>query len=354
MKIAITADVHLTNREKHPERFHALENILDQLVEQNINLLVIAGDLFDATCTTPGDFEQIVKKEKYSKIDHYIIPGNHDPALSEGTFSLKNIHYISKPQSIEFAGSIPFVFIPYMHGSSVGEVLAEEQFPVGPGSWVMVGHGDWLTGTVQKNQYEVGTYMPLSGRDLLLYKPKKVFLGHTHVPSDFAIVHYPGSPCGMDPTEIGIRSFLVFDANTCKFSRNIVETDFIYFNEQITVLPLEDEEGYIKNLLESRIKAWNITADIRSKVRLRVRVRGYSRDRSLLVQVIRDQLKDFQFTDSDQPDISGVKLSADLTQGNIAVLVKQRIDEMELYPKTDEPDKDEILLAALNTIYGGK
>lgn len=63
MKIAITADIHLTNRERHPERFHALENILDQLVDQEVNTLIIAGDLFDASCTTPGLFEDVVKKK---------------------------------------------------------------------------------------------------------------------------------------------------------------------------------------------------------------------------------------------------------------------------------------------------
>lgn len=354
MKIAITADLHLTNHENHLERFHALENILDQLLEQQINTLIIAGDLFDITCTTPGDFEEVVKKKKYSKIDIYIIPGNHDPVLAEGTFSLPNIKYIIKPQLIRFADSIPFVFIPYSIGTSIGEILVEGLFSVEPNSWVLVGHGDWLSGTVQKNQYENGTYMPLSGRDLLLYKPKKVFLGHIHAQTDSTVVHYTGSPCAIDPTENGYRSFIVFDSNTWLITRKVVDTDYLFFNEQITVLPLEEEESYVQTLLRSRLKSWNLSPDHHLKVRVRVKARGFSKDRLRLAQVIREQFKDYQFADSDQPDISQVKISNDLTQGKIAELVKQKIDAIDLNPKPEEPNQDDILLAAMNTIYGGK
>tara|TARA_Y100000310_G_C20324759_1_gene642424 strand:+ start:549 stop:722 length:174 start_codon:yes stop_codon:yes gene_type:complete len=48
MKIAITGDVHLTRKSEHPERYNAIENIMDQLIANNIDNLIIAGDLFDA------------------------------------------------------------------------------------------------------------------------------------------------------------------------------------------------------------------------------------------------------------------------------------------------------------------
>lgn len=354
MKIAVTADLHLTTRKKHPERFHALENILDQLVEQDVNTLIIAGDLFDASCKTPGEFENIIKKKKYSKIELYIIPGNHDPVLAEGTFSLQNIKYFTKPQLIQFSDTIPFIFIPYMPGSSVGEILAENHFPVEPGEWVLVSHGDWLSGTAQKNQYEKGTYMPLTGRDVLLYQPMKAFMGHIHARLDSPIVHYPGSPCGIDPTETGYRSFLVIDTHSWQTTRCPVDTEYLFFNEQITVLPLEDETSYIQALLSNRIKAWNVAPNHQSKVRIRVKARGYSTDRHGVAEVIRDTLKDFQFVDSDQPDVSEVKVSNDLMQGKIAENVKKKIDALEINPKPCEPDRDDILLAALNTIYGEK
>jgi exonuclease SbcD len=184
MKIAITADVHLTSRDQHPERFHALENVLSQLVEQNIDILIIAGDLFDVTCTTPGEFEEIIKRKKYSKINLYIIPGNHDPFLTEGTFSLPNIKYIIRPELFKLTETVPFVFIPYIKSSSIGEVLAASKFSIERGSWVLVSHGDWLRGTLPTNECESNSYMPLSSRDLFIDKPKKVFLGHIHARLD--------------------------------------------------------------------------------------------------------------------------------------------------------------------------
>ena len=47
MKIAVTADVHLTTREDNPERFNALEDILGSLEGLGIEHLIIAGDLFN-------------------------------------------------------------------------------------------------------------------------------------------------------------------------------------------------------------------------------------------------------------------------------------------------------------------
>lgn len=326
MKIAITADLHLTDRVKHPERFHAFENILEQLVKQGIHTLIIAGDLFDTSCTTPGVFEEMVINQRYSSISIYILPGNHDLVVSEGTFALPNIHYITKPQLITFDEVIQFVLIPYINGSSVGEAMALSQFPILPGTWVLVSHGDWIAGGGQRDQYETGTYMPLTGRDLMLYQPKKVFLGHIHAHLDSSTVHYPGSPCPLDPTETGYRSFLIFDTKTWQVTRNTIETDYIFFSEHITVLPLEDEDLYVRNMLAERIKIWNVAqADI-PKVRVRVNARGFSRDRMELANTIRSQLLDYQFADTDQPNLAQVKTTTDVMRGKIAELVKQKID----------------------------
>ena len=235
MKIAITADVHLTSHEKNPERYHALENILDQLVALNIETLIIAGDLFDASCKDPGELERLLKNTRYDSITVYIIPGNHDPVLSQGTFTLQNIKYLTEPQLVDFFSDSSFLFLPYQNKSSIGEVLAAFPQTLAVNAWVLVAHGDNLASTSIKNNYENGLYMPLSRKDLQLYSPKKVFLGHIHAKSDTGIVHYPGSPCGLDPTETGIRSFLIYDTSVGKVERIPVETDVIYLQETLTI-----------------------------------------------------------------------------------------------------------------------
>ena len=97
MKIAITADCHLTTIEDHPERYQAFENILDQLVKRNIEVLIVAGDLFDKGMTNYADFEGICRKKKYQTIQIRVLPGNHDPNLKEGNFTAPNINVISEP-----------------------------------------------------------------------------------------------------------------------------------------------------------------------------------------------------------------------------------------------------------------
>ena len=47
MKIAVTADLHLKSREECPERWNALENIINQMLAEDIKILIIAGDLFN-------------------------------------------------------------------------------------------------------------------------------------------------------------------------------------------------------------------------------------------------------------------------------------------------------------------
>ena len=99
MKIAITADLHLRNRENHPERYNALENILEQIEAENIKTLIIAGDLFDKDSRNYSDFEKICKK--HGKVQLLIIPGNHDPDISGKKIVGDNIHIYSSPSIIK-------------------------------------------------------------------------------------------------------------------------------------------------------------------------------------------------------------------------------------------------------------
>ena len=56
VKIAITADNHLTTKTKNPERFKTLEYILKRCSELKVKLLIIAGDLFDQNIPYPREF----------------------------------------------------------------------------------------------------------------------------------------------------------------------------------------------------------------------------------------------------------------------------------------------------------
>ncbi|MBN2586205.1 MAG: metallophosphoesterase, partial [Candidatus Fermentibacteraceae bacterium] len=81
MKLAVTADVHLCRDGAHPERLEALQSILGTIESKAVDTLVVAGDLFDESCSSYSGFEQACRQ--HPGISVHVIPGNHDPDISD-------------------------------------------------------------------------------------------------------------------------------------------------------------------------------------------------------------------------------------------------------------------------------
>jgi DNA repair exonuclease SbcCD nuclease subunit len=355
MKIAFTADCHLTKSEDHPERYQAFENILDQMIERGIEILVIAGDLFDKGMTNYADFDKICRKKKYQTIQIHILPGNHDPGLKAGNFAAPNVHVISEPKFLDFVlEEIPILAIPYRADMTMGERIEPFREHLQARRWILVGHGDYTSGLRIKNPYEQGVYMPLTGQDVERYQPLRCFLGHIHIPAGFDRVRYPGSPCGMDINEIGLRYFLVYDSELDEIEPAMVDTPVVYFNERLLMLPVEDEKTYIDEQIKSRIEAWDLPRGWDDRVRVRVRVAGYCQDIRLLEENIRQAFSAYSFYSGEDPDVSAVHLSDDLERQHIAQQVRDRLADLDWPEGEDQPDRDQIMLAALQAIYGGE
>ncbi len=355
MKIAITADCHLTKIEDHPERYQAFENILDQLVERQIEILIVAGDLFDKGMTNYADFDKIFRKKKYETIQIYVLPGNHDPGLEDGNFTSKNVHVSSEPKFLEIIkDEITILAIPYSADKTMGECIESFREQLQARRWILVGHGDYTSGLRIKNPYEQGVYMPLTSQDVDRYQPQYCFLGHIHILSDLDRVRYPGSPCGMNINETGLRYFLVYDRNLDEIEPVMVDTQVVYFNERLLMLPVEDEKTYIEDQIKLRVESWGLPAGWDDKVRVRVRVAGYCQDIRALEGNIRQGFSEYTFYSDEDPNVSEVHLSEDLERQHIAQQVRYRLADLDWPSEEDEPDHDQIMLAALHTIYGGE
>ena len=346
MNVAITADVHLSADDTHPERYNALVDIFDNLVHQNIKTLIIAGDLFDKDCSNYSRFEEICRQ--YPQIDIHIIPGNHDPDVSSRVIVGDNINIYSSDTMVEL-DTVSFVFIPYRRNSGIGEHLAEIDVK---DHWVLIGHGDYFDGSKVRNPYEVGTYMPLYRNDLDRFNPWKVFLGHIHKPMNKKNMYYPGSPCGLDINETGKREYLTFDTSSGSVSRHTIKTDVIYLQEKFLIIPDENEVERLQKDADGRIAAWDLDEDDRRRAMIRIKATGYTSDREAIMGCLKGVFEEFNFVKDEDPDISSLCFTKDHRRNAIALRVLELIEGIDWDFGGNEPEKDKITETALSVIYG--
>lgn len=350
MKIAITADVHLKTESESPERYNAFIDILNQCCELGISDLVIAGDLFEQTMQTYSDFEAICQKTSYSDINYHIIPGNHDLNIHPKHFAARNIKIYANPTWVVFDAGWSFLFMPYMMDKSMGEVIQENISNKTTDKWCLLGHGDWSAGLKSPNPYEPGIFMPITNKDIAIYKPDYVFLGHLHTPIDTRCLYYPGSPCGLDITETGFRRFLVFDFETNSLESHKIHTEVIYFIDDLVVLPTEDESQILNFTIQRSIKSWGLDDMDHEHVRVRVSCRGYSVNKAQLLETIMDSYKSFKF--ESEPDISEVFIANDPERNYLMEKVREQLEALDWDEGSSKPSKNEILLNALHLVYG--
>jgi DNA repair exonuclease SbcCD nuclease subunit len=351
MKLAITADLHLTTRFQNPERLKTLENLIVDMNTRGIETLVIAGDLFDASRQNYAEFEQVCRDAENQAVSIAVIPGNHDPAIDNQKVVANNLRIFSKPRIHRLDGRT-FLFLPYRAGKTMGEEIEplRDQLPVG--EWVLVAHGDWAGGLRTPNPAEPGVYMPLTRRDIEVYQPARVFLGHIHIPMDAPPVHYVGSPCGLDITETGRRRCLLYDTETNQVETLPLTTPVLYFNEAFVVVPVADEAKYLREQIGSRRESWDLRPEEEEKTVVRVKVAGYSADKAALKSVLQEAFEGLRFYKSEGPNIDQVSLSDDLERHHIAKQVQANLETLDWSEGADEPSADEILLEALHIIYG--
>lgn len=353
MKLAVTADIHLTSRNAHPERYHALENILHQMLADGVNTLIIAGDLFDESSRNYAEFDEFCKTAKHREARFIIVPGNHDAHLTKEFITAENVEICFEPTIRRFGShGLTFLFLPYRLDKTMGEFIAAKADDLPENDWVLVGHGDWSEGMREPNPSEPGVYMPLTRTDIETYRPAKVILGHIHKPLDKDKVHYVGSPCGLDVTETGRRRFIVLDSETGSLKAAVVEADFIYFNESFVILPLRDESAFMKGQIAARIKQWDLKSHEKPKVRISVRCRGYTSDKTALLNTITEAFQGYRFYKEWEPDLSNVAVSDDLNLAEVANQVRDWIQQLDWQPGPEDPTKEGILLEALHVIYG--
>lgn len=350
MKIGITADAHLTTRNEFPERFNAFSNILEQCNEVGIKNLIVAGDLFNQHSKNYNEFEILCNKPEFREIILHLIPGNHDVDIRQENFGYLNIIVYSEPTWLDFGKGWDFLFIPYVKNKSMGEIIERSIEHRNLKQWSLIGHGDWFAGLTTPNPYEPGVYMPITSRDISIYKPSQIFLGHIHKPSNFGNLHYPGSTCPLDVTETGYRRFLVFNLESNIIDSFRIQTDIIYFTKELIILPSENEPSFIQENIVRAIQGWGLEEKDEEKVHLRLICRGYSSNKAQLPKIFKEVCQPYQF--KFELDISNVSNANDPKRDYLLENVKTLIASFEWAEQENEPGQEEILLEAMHLIYG--
>ncbi|MCL5069513.1 MAG: hypothetical protein M1308_01225, partial [Actinobacteria bacterium] len=267
-------------------------------------------------------------------------------------FTSDNIKVFNKPEIMTFGDTgVEFFFIPYLPGKSMGEVIADYKASHKDAFskiWVLIGHGDYLSGMRELNTYESGIYMPLSRSDIEFYEPAKVVLGHIHKKMDLGKVHYTGSPCGMDINETGKKSFLILDSNNLDITSKTIDTDYIFFNETLIAFPTSNEFEDLKDKVSDLTRSWRLSKNEIPKARIRLKIKGYTSDKKNLDSVLKETLSMFTFYNNEEPDTTEVLLFNDPERIGIVERVKERINKMDENSGYSLAKKDNILEQALN------
>jgi len=350
LRIAITADLHLTTQQDHPERFAALQDILRQCGGLGVDRLIIAGDLFDRSQQNYAEFEQAYLEARPEELPVTVIPGSHDPDLTHGALAVDGLEVLSEPAVRHLGEDFDLLFVPYQAGTSMGEHIPYFQTQLRPGQWGLVSHGDWTGGLRAPDPNEPGMYMPLTRADLEAHNPALALLGHIHAPQDGPPVYYPGSPSPLEISETGLRRFLLFNTDDQTVTPQRVDSPRLYFNETIVMLPVEDEPAYLQAELEQRVRDWGLPEGWEARVQQRLRVIGYASDRSAVEPVAREALADFAFHD-DGPDLSDLNHAVDSDRIHIARQVRAWVEALDWPAGDPEPSPEDILLEALRVIW---
>ncbi|MFO7950965.1 MAG: metallophosphoesterase family protein [Candidatus Fermentibacteraceae bacterium] len=350
MKVAVTADCHLDDRGRHPERHHALEDILGKLESEGIRHLIVAGDLFDSRVQSYSGFEEVCSGHPGIRL--HIIRGNHDLHLRAESLAPRNAIVYDSPEMVEL-GDMPFLFVPYRQGVGMGEAVAEAG-GTSRDRWVLVGHGDYTRASGVGNPYESGTYMPLSSADVARLSPSLVLLGHIHAGPSFEEVHYPGSPCGMDINETGPRHFLVVDTETLAVDSREVRTDVVFLQRHFFLIPGDDALQRLRSDIARTLDRWSsMVPDLQQRARIRVTASGFTSDRKGVYELLSEGFSGLAFHDDGGPDVSGLRESLDRRRAALAARAGELVEELDWDFGGREPDRNRVMDRVLELIYGG-
>jgi len=239
--------------------FQAYEAIIELCMEEAVDFLLIAGDVYDSadkSLYAQVRFIEGLRKLETAGIQVFICHGNHDP-LDGWSASLtwpENVHIMrgDRAEVVEFKkeGETAAVIVGMSYPAQHIMKNLVKNFPKKEGNWPFtIG---LLHCSVGSNS-EHAPYAPCTLQDLRELNYDYWALGHIHTPSivckEAPVVIYSGNPQGRHPGENGARGCFVVDVSSGgDISTRFIETDSVRWHiREISIEGLEKEGDLIKS-----------------------------------------------------------------------------------------------------------
>ena len=341
MKILHTADVHLHS--SYPLRTEALRKVIQLGRDESIELLLIAGDLFDDN--HQAELLRGTIRELFSNLPFQVlaIPGNHDQrAYADDSFFGTDFQALTaRPYTTVDVQDWRLVALPYVAGSFVSIAGDLRQATAPDKKNILMLHCTWSLPHYTSDDYggEDLRYLPVTEATLTGLGYDYILAGHFH--SNYrqrllpcgAVFVYPGSPISITSREQGRRSVNLLDAKGCR----PMLLDSWYHQTLDYVLKVTNTESVLQQL------ARELALHPDEYCTLTVRLNGFSQEQEILLHKEFAKLLDGRVNTRFEPEFrSAARVFADP--------LYQRINQLMPTDAKDSRPLTEMLLDAFSQV----
>lgn len=324
MKIVHTADVHLASG--HPERMEALKEVLEVCRDEDADLLLITGDLFDQNVNVEDiktDLRPLFSDNSFHTL---VIPGNHDnSAFRQEDYFGDDIEVLDeRPYEKKVFEDLNIVALPYTDKefSDMIEPLSEAR-EANKKNVLMI---HCTLAGASGGFGEESKYLPVEPAELVQTGYDYVLSGHIHSSAtrksyDNTVFAYSGSPVSISSSETGKREVWLLDTEKETMETRELET-FHYVTEDLEILPGEEEK--ILDRLEKNLEDRDL-----EEASVIVTVNGFTeRGVQELVDEIGDELGDYSPKEK-EVNVEGLESAKTIVESDIYREFRDKLDNKE-------------------------
>ncbi len=212
---------------------NAFKNAIDLCINEKVDGLIIAGDLFDnervSLETEKFLWESFDQLEK-EKIQVFYSPGNHDPVIAMQVKFGENVHVFNRDTPFEYIlkddnhDECHILGIGHLNNNEKRNLI--KKFPQKTDGHIYVGVAHTMVESVEADQTK-GKYLPTTLDDLIDKKYDYWALGHIHQRTQFRDlpIFYSGTIQGLNINETGLKG-----GNLITFKDGVSDIKFVSLN----------------------------------------------------------------------------------------------------------------------------